>query len=56
VTQGVRRDGGFSWADIYLDESGAVANRRVSGFDRDWIGFIDNFCYALFGDAPAKSK
>jgi hypothetical protein len=56
VTQGVRRDGGFSWAVFNLDERGAVAGRRVYGIGRLWNDHAVRNACALFGAAPAELK
>jgi len=56
VTQGVRRDGGFSWAVFDLDDTGAVAGRRFHGYGAYWSGYDRRFSCALFGASPAESK
>jgi len=55
VTDGVRRDGGFSWAAFALDDGGAVVDRSVSvgGFLID--SYYRNHC-AAFVCPPAESK
>ena len=56
VTQGVRRDGGFSWAVFDLDEGGAVAAGRVWGSGDRWDVFDARAYWALFDAAPAELK
>jgi hypothetical protein len=56
VTEGVRRDGGFSWAEFVLDSGGAVAGRRVDGYDSSWHDPGPRLRCALFVSPPAESK
>jgi len=57
VTEGVRRDGGFSWAKFDLDSGGAVVGRRVDGLGRGaWYDYDFRFRCALFVSPPAESK
>jgi hypothetical protein len=53
VTEGVRRDGGFSWAKFDFDEKGGVSGRRVLGIDDHWIGNVDRNHCAAFVSPPA---
>jgi hypothetical protein len=56
VSEGVRRDGGFSWVVFDLDDRGAVAGRRIFGGGSGWVdGGYRCYC-ALFGASPAESK
>ncbi len=56
VTEGVRRDGGFSWAVFGFDDKGGVSGRRVYDDDNFW--FVDDFhnLCAAFVSPPAESK
>jgi hypothetical protein len=54
VTEGVRRDGGFSWAKFDFDEKGGVSGRRVLGIDDHWIGNVDRNHCAAFVSPPAE--
>jgi hypothetical protein len=56
VTEGVRRDRGFSWAEFVLDSGGAVVGRRVARIVNCW--YVRNFRFecALFVSPPAESK
>ena len=56
VTEGVRRDGGFSWAEFDLDSGGAVVGRRVDGFGSVWLDPAARCGCALFVASPAESK
>jgi hypothetical protein len=56
VTQGVRRDGRYSWASFDLDEEGAVADRRVHVCGHDWRVFDHSSHCALFDGSPRESK
>jgi len=54
VTQGVRRNLGFSWAVFNLDDTGAVAGRRIYDNAGFWYVLDDRGCCALFGASPAE--
>jgi hypothetical protein len=56
VTEGVRRDEGFSWAEFVLDSGGAVVSRRVDGYDGFWDADSYRSLCALFVSPPAESK
>jgi hypothetical protein len=56
ATEGVRRNGGFSWVVFDLDDKGAVAGRRIFDDNGGWgVGGRRNDC-ALFGASPAELK
>jgi hypothetical protein len=56
VTEGVRWDGGFSWADFVLDSGGAVVGRRVDDIVISWHDRYSRGRCALFVSPPAESK
>ncbi len=56
VTEGVRRDGGFSWAVFEFDDKGGVSGRRVSGDVSYWGDDVYRFNCAAFVSLPAESK
>jgi hypothetical protein len=56
VTEGVRRDGGFSWAEFEFDDKGGVSGRRVGGFDSLWRVDVFRDRCAAFVSPPAESK
>jgi len=56
VTEGVRRDGGFSWAEFEFDDKGGVSGRRVYVNGRNWnVRGLRTSC-AAFVSPPAESK
>ena len=56
VTEGVRRDGGFSWAEFEFDDKGGVSGRRVYVLARDWDDGDGRGHCAAFASPPAESK
>jgi|GEM_PF-2362802 len=60
VTEGVWRDGGFSWAEFdEFDDKGGVSGRRVFGFSvHSWQAHARAYrlCCAAFVSPPAESK